>query len=586
MVYNNHKEKRVKKMEHKVNLIELRDVDTKLISFELLNLVRGKASFNDLDLNAKALAFIIYLFKKYNSEGKSSIFEKYKLRNETTREYLLQLLKEIDHAVISEYSEKFKENELLSFIFFSENDSFSESQTPFGIIQLATKLFNLKGQESVIDLCSGTGSFLSYVSYIHPNTELKGIEIKTSNIIISNIRSEILGKDINYIQGDALKVNSSEDKADSVFVNAPFGFRISQYFDKLSKSSDVSKYFINAKRTISSDWIFALKAIKMQNENGKTIALMTNAGTWNKADEFMRKQIIEDGLVEAVIALPANLFSNTSINTVMVIFSNNNKCVKFLDATHCFTKGRRINSLENKDVEKILNLYFSENENISTVSIENLRKHEYILNPNRHIQNNDLVEGFALGEICIEIRRGALISSADLDSLVSDKNTSYKYLMLKNIQNGIVDDQLPSLNEINQSNIKYCLKDGDLVISKNSPFKIARISIEEGTHILANGNLYIIELDSTKINPTYVEFYLQSDMGIAQLERLAKGTAIKNISIQDLKNVKIPHISVAKQNEISDRYIQLKNELRTIERQAEIVRKKQSELVEEISNEY
>ena len=43
---------------------------------------------------------------------------------------------------------------------------------------------------------------------------------------------------------------------------------------------------------------------------------------------------------------------------------------------------------------------------------------------------------------------------------------------------------------------KYCIKNGSLVISKNaSPVKMAIVSVQEGNKILANGNLYVIELD-------------------------------------------------------------------------------------------
>ena len=55
---------------------------------------------------------------------------------------------------------------------------------------------------------------------------------------------------------------------------------------------------------------------------------------------------------------------------------------------------------------------------------------------------------------------------------------------------------------------KYCIKNNSLVISKNgAPVKIAVASVEEGRKILANGNLYVIELDETKVNPYFVKDY-------------------------------------------------------------------------------
>jgi len=61
--------------------------------------------------------------------------------------------------------------------------------------------------------------------------------------------------------------------------------------------------------------------------------------------------------------------------------------------------------------------------------------------------------------------------------------------------------------------------------------------IPEDKTILANGNLYFIELDESKVNPTFVEVFLQSEVGMTQLNRYAKGAAMKSISIQDLKTI-------------------------------------------------
>ena len=46
--------------------------------------------------------------------------------------------------------------------------------------------------------------------------------------------------------------------------------------------------------------------------------------------------------------------------------------------------------------------------------------------------------------------------------------------MLANIQNGIIDDKLPYLSSIEPKYEKYCLKNNDLILSKNGyPYKVA-----------------------------------------------------------------------------------------------------------------
>ena len=95
--------------------------------------------------------------------------------------------------------------------------------------------------------------------------------------------------------------------------------------------------------------------------------------------------------------------------------------------------------------------------------------------------------------------------------------------MLANLQDGIISDELPYLKEIDSKYEKYCIKNGSLVISKNASLvKMAIVSVQEGKKILANGNLYVIELDTDKINP----YFFKSVSG----KRKWKGSFIQSCS--------------------------------------------------------
>ena len=100
---------------------------------------------------------------------------------------------------------------------------------------------------------------------------------------------------------------------------------------------------------------------------------------------------------------------------------------------------------------------------------------------------------------------GAPCTASQLDKMVSNEVTNMQYLMLANIQNGIIDNKLPYLSSIEPKYEKYCLKNNDLILSKNGyPYKVAVASVKDGQRILANGNLYIIELDESRANPYYI----------------------------------------------------------------------------------
>ena len=58
--------------------------------------------------------------------------------------------------------------------------------------------------------------------------------------------------------------------------------------------------------------------------------------------------------------------------------------------------------------------------------------------------------------------------------------------------------------------------------------------MKDGQRILANGNLYIIELDESRANPYYIKAFFDSEQGIAALKSITVGATIPNIGVDTL----------------------------------------------------
>ncbi len=173
-----------------------------------------------------------------------------------------------------------------------------------------------------------------------------------------------------------------------------------------------------------------------------------------------------------------------------------------------------------------------------------------------------------------------MIRSSELDQLVSSEETSFQYLMLQNIHDGAIDVSLPNLKHIDNKYNKYCIKDRNIIISKISPFKVAMANIDDDEYILANGNLYFIEINEAKINPVFIKLFLQSENGMTQLNRYAKGAAMKSISIQDLKKILIPKLPREKQDQLAEEHENLSDEIIVLQKQIDMVRDKKAKLIE------
>ena len=83
--------------------------------------------------------------------------------------------------------------------------------------------------------------------------------------------------------------------------------------------------------------------------------------------------------------------------------------------------------------------------------------------------------------------------------------------------------------------------------------------------VIASGNLYVITLDSEKVNPFYVMLYLNSKLGLQQLMMKCTTGILANIAKADLESVKIPMIPRSEQDELVEKYSKLLGELQEAE---------------------
>ena len=185
----------------------------------------------------------------------------------------------------------------------------------------------------------------------------------------------------------------------------------------------------------------------------------------------------------------------------------------------------------------------------------------------RYLENTvEIQDGVEFGSLIKSVTRGAQLKANELDEMISDTPTDVQYLMLSNIQNGMISEDLPYLKELNPKLGKYFIGNRNLLLSKNgAPFKVAVAEIEEGRKILGNGNLFIIALDEEKVNPFFIKAFFESEVGFASLKKIVVGSTIPNISLESLKKLIVPLPPMEKQNEIADLYQAKQDEIKVLQ---------------------
>jgi type I restriction enzyme M protein len=130
-------------------------------------------------------------------------------------------------------------------------------------------------------------------------------------------------------------------------------------------------------------------------------------GEWDK----IRKKALQDDLIEAVIALPSNLFYNTSSPGCILIL-NKNKPVErtdkviFIYAEEDYEEGSNQNYLQEEDIEKILDAY-NNYEDIGkycrVADMKEIERNDFNLNVPRYVDTTEEEEPVDVEEVLTEL---------------------------------------------------------------------------------------------------------------------------------------------------------------------------------------
>ena len=91
-------------------------------------------------------------------------------------------------------------------------------------------------------------------------------------------------------------------------------------------------------------------------------------------------------------------------------------------------------------------------------------------------------------------------------------------------------------------------------MAKNTTLKSAVYKSYGNYKTILTGNLIVIRLDQTKINPYYLKAFLDSKQGILAIKSIQTGTTIISLNPNSLKYMKIPLIDFTLQKEIANKY--------------------------------
>ena len=306
-----------------------------------------------------------------------------------------------------------------------------EFYTPQQISTILSEIVTLDSQDpslgkkkhldSVFDFACGSGSLLLNVRGKLGNNGIGKIYGQEKNITTYNLaRMNMLlhgvkDSEFEIFHGDTLTNDwdklreanpAKKPYFDAIVANPPFSYRW-EPSDAMAEDVRFKSHGLAPKS--AADFAFLLHGFNYLKHEG-TMAIILPHGVLFRggAEEKIRRKLLEDGNIDTVIGLPANLFYSTGIPVCILVLKKCKKTddVLFINASEHFEKGKRQNQLSPENIEKIVKTYQfrTEEERYSRrVAIEEIAANDYNLNISRYISTAKAEEEINLLEVNKEL---------------------------------------------------------------------------------------------------------------------------------------------------------------------------------------
>lgn len=363
--------------------------------FDLSKLLSDSSNIAD-NLESYINAFSPNTFEIFEKYEFSAQIEKLKENN------LLYLIVEkfanfdLDPKNVSNHKMGLLFEELIRKFAEQSNETAGEHFTPRDIVRLTTSLLFVEDDEaltksgivrSLYDPTAGTGGFLSsgseYIHELNPNATLVtfGQELNPESYAICKADMMIKGQKVEHIKhGNTLSDDQlSHMKFNYMLSNPPFGVEWKkvqkQVTDEHKHQGYEGRFGAGLPRVSDGSLLFLLHLISKMDSvknGGGRIGIILNGsplftGGAGSGESEIRRFVLENDLLESIVAMPTDMFFNTGIATYIWILSNHKQPkrkgkVQLINATEFGQSmrkslGSKRKELSEQSIEEIVRIY-------------------------------------------------------------------------------------------------------------------------------------------------------------------------------------------------------------------------------------
>lgn len=280
------------------------------------------------------------------------------------------------------------------------NKKAGEFYTPRSVVNLLGLILDPKEGESIYDPACGTGGMLlESVNHLKYNNEdyrtlqLYGQERNLTSSSIARMNMFLHGiEDFQIVRGDTLR-NPAFFAADGlktfdcVIANPPFS--LSDWGSENWANDPYGRNIAGVPPKGNADMAWVQHMIKSMNSTGRMTVVLPHGALFRKgAEGRIRKELLKQDLLEAVIGLGSNIFYGTQLAACVLVFKQNKsedkrEQILFIDGSDQIRTGRAQNYLEEEHVNQLYGWYtdFKDVENYTkVVTLEEIEENDFNLN--------------------------------------------------------------------------------------------------------------------------------------------------------------------------------------------------------------
>ncbi len=280
-----------------------------------------------------------------------------------------------------------------------------EFYTPSSMSTLLAKLAAPQPGDKIFDPSCGSGSLLlKAASEVgSPNFALYGQEVNGATWALARMNMFLHAQDSSVIKwcdtlnSPELTENGRLMQFDRVVANPPFSL------DKWGHEGAAGDPFARYSRGIppksAADYAFVTHVVESLKPGKGVGAMIVPHGVLFRgaAEGKIRKALLEENLIDAVIGLPEGMFSSTGIPVAIIVVDRsreqgganaNRKGVLFIDASREFLEGKTQNVLSTKNIEKILEVFGNRREvekYAHVATFDEIKENDFNLNIPRYV---------------------------------------------------------------------------------------------------------------------------------------------------------------------------------------------------------